>query len=297
MRGRQICEKGTEIERLDEGTYRVASQSNHGFYSVLYSPSGWICSCPDHKNRSVECKHIWACKFSADLRKVVESQQTEIVIEPVNVSSCRFCGSQNIVRDGVRHNKAGNIQVYSCRDCNRYFSFNLGFEKMKASPQAITGAMQLYFSGESLRNVQKFLILQGVKISHVAIYKWISKYVRLMEDYLLLMRPKLGDTWRADELYLKVKGNTKYLYALMDDQTRFWIAQQVAGTKGTADVRTLFRQGRIVAGRNPKTIITDEARISKTLVLSIGPRRRKPERFTSVASDSTRFRRTTRWND
>jgi len=31
---------------------------------------------------------------------------------------------------------------------------------------------------------------------------------------------------RADELYLKVRGNPKYSYALMDDQTRFWIAQQ-----------------------------------------------------------------------
>jgi hypothetical protein len=37
----------------------------------------------------------------------------------------------------------------------------------------------------------------------------------------------------ADELYLKVRGNPKYLFALMDDQTRFRIAQQVADTKYT----------------------------------------------------------------
>src|SRR2546425_4235398 len=70
MRGRQICEKGTEIERLYEGGYRVASQSGQGFYSVLYSPSGdWWCSCLDHANRTVKCKHIWAVEFSVSLRK------------------------------------------------------------------------------------------------------------------------------------------------------------------------------------------------------------------------------------
>ena len=67
----------------------------------------------------------------------------------------------------LRHNKYGAIQKFNCRECNRYFTINLGFEKMHATPEMITSALQLYFTGESLRNVQKFLKLQGVKISHV----------------------------------------------------------------------------------------------------------------------------------
>ena len=31
----------------------------------------------------------------------------------------------------------------------------------------------------------------------------------------------------------------KYLYALMDDETRFWIAQQVADTKYTANMEVM----------------------------------------------------------
>ena len=38
---------------------------------------------------------------------------------------------------------------------------DLGFEKIHAIPKAITSAMQLYFSGESLRK-QKFLKMHGV---------------------------------------------------------------------------------------------------------------------------------------
>jgi transposase-like protein len=80
-----------------------------------------------------------------------------------------------------------------------------------------------------------------------------------MEKYLDKITPQVSDTWRADELFLKVKGNMKYLYALMDDQTRFWIAQEVADTKFTADLRPLFQLGKQVAEKSPKTLITDGA--------------------------------------
>jgi len=130
---------------------------------------------------------------------------------------------------------------------------------MHATPQIITSAMQLYFTGESLRNVQKFLKLQGVKISHVAILKWIRKYVALMNQYLEKIKPNVDDTWRADELYVKIKGDVKYLFALMDDETRFWIAQEVAESKQKHDARQLFQLGKRIAGKQPKTLIMDGA--------------------------------------
>jgi putative transposase len=124
----------------------------------------------------------------------------------------------------------------ACRECSHYFTINLGFEKMHATPQIITRAMQLYFTGELFRNIKQFLKLQGVKTSHVAVYKWIRKYVGLMENYLDKIKPNVGDAWKTDELFLKVKGDMKYLYALMDDETRLWIAQQVNDTKYTANI-------------------------------------------------------------
>jgi len=63
----------------------------------------------------------------------------------------------------------------------------------------------------------------------------------------------------ADELFLKVKGNMRYVYALMDDQTRFWMAQEVADTKYTADLRPLFKLGKAIAEKQPKTLVSDGA--------------------------------------
>lgn len=67
---------------------------------------------------------------------------------------------------------------------------------MHAAPQMITSALHLYFTGESFRNVQKFLKLQGMKMSHVAIYRWVQKYVDLMKSYLEQITPNVSDDWR-----------------------------------------------------------------------------------------------------
>lgn len=81
-----------------------------------------------------------------------------------------------------------------------------------------------------------------------------------MQKYLEQIKPNVSNVWRTDELYVKVKGNNKYLFALMDDETRFWIAQQVADKKNSSDIRPLFKEGKKIAGKKPNILISDGAR-------------------------------------
>ena len=266
VKGNQLAQIEGAVKRVNDGEYRVQSQRTGDWYQVYATERGLRCSCPDFQYRAglpyyghlgkvpFKCKHIFAVELSHALRQAVEKQ---VKIEPVGIQTCLFCSSPNVVKHGILHNGSGDIQRYSCKDCGKRFTQNLGFERMKSSPESITQAMQLYFTGESLRNVQKFLRLQGVNISHVAVYYWIRKYVGLMEKYLDQITPQLSDTWRADELYVKIRGNMKYLFAMMDDQTRFWIAQEVADTKDRHDARGLFHRSAEIAGKNPRLIITD----------------------------------------
>ena len=254
QRGKAIAQSEGQIKRIDANTYEVLSQSGNGKYEVLNTSIGWMCQCPDHIYRGVTCKHIHAVLFSQAIRAEVAINK---VIPQINAKACQYCGSKRIVKDGIRHNKHGDLQIYNCKNCGHYFTINIGFKRMRATPQAITTAMQLYFTGESLRNVQKFLKLQGVKVSHVAILKWIRKYTKLMKKYVEKIVPNVSDTWRADEIRFKVRGNMKYLFAVMDDETRFWIAQEVADTKKYHDVRNLFANSKNLMGKQPKTMITD----------------------------------------
>ncbi len=130
---------------------------------------------------------------------------------------------------------------------------------MKATPETVTMAMQMYFSGMSFEFTAKALKLKGVKISGVGVYKWTKKYVALMERYVEQITTQVGDTWRTDELYIKIRGNMRYLFGMMDDETRFRIAQQVAEHKGTSDVRPMFRESIEVAEKKPMTLISDGA--------------------------------------
>ena len=80
-----------------------------------------------------------------------------------------------------------------------------------------------------------------------------------MQSYVEKIRlPSLGDAWRTDELYVKVKGDMKYMYALMDDDTRFWIAQ-ILRRRIYSGIRPLFRKAKEITGRRPNVLISDGA--------------------------------------
>lgn len=151
-RGKEIAQKEGQISRVTDSYYTVRSQRvTRQVYFVERKAYGWECTCPDFTFRKVKCKHIFAVLFSIQIREVVQVKKIEPI--PSDVSTCIFCKSNEIVKQGLRHNKSGDIQKFGCKACGKYFTINIGFERMKHNPQAITSAMQLYFSGESLRNV------------------------------------------------------------------------------------------------------------------------------------------------
>ncbi len=253
-RGKAIAEKDGQIKRIDDNSYKVKSQSIDSFYNVVSTEIGWKCNCPDHTSRGAKCKHIWAVELSYNIREQVKKN---IILQPIIISDCLFCHSTNLKKNGIRHNKSGDIQRFECLDCHKTFSINIGFEKMKHNPKAVTTAMQLYFSGESLRNTQKSLKFIGTDVSYQTVSNWIEKYSLLMKQYVDKLKPNVGDTWRADEVFVKFSGNMKYLFALMDDETRYWIAQEVADTKFKHDAQSLFHEAKVIAGKKPNVLITD----------------------------------------
>jgi len=254
-KGKQIALK-SDLIRVSDYHYHVHSQTTNRDYDVIRSDGIWHCDCPDHKFRKVCCKHIHAIEFSLKIREEVR-ERNKVTIEPVSIDSCRFCHGKNIKKYGIRRNKHTTIQRFSCSDCHKTFSQNLGFEKMKHNPKGITTAMQLYFSGESLRNVSKSLKLLGMDVTHQTVYNWIEKYTKLMNQYLDKIVPQVGDAWRADEIYMKIRGELKYVFAMMDDETRFWIAQEVGDRKEGHNARGLLQKSKDVTKTKPKVFITD----------------------------------------
>ena len=261
QRGQAIAQLEGHVTRIDDNTYKVKSQTNNGEYTLIQTELGWICECPDSLYRGSYpnykgCKHSYAVVCSQKIRRLVKQTVT---IPSLDLGFCPYCKSRDIIKRGLRHNINGDIQRYGCNSCKREFVRNFAFEGLKASPEIITAALQLYFSGESLRRTQEFLKLQGIRVCHKTVYNWITRYVKLMDLYIEHIKPSVSDAWRTDEIYLKVKGNKKWLFAVMDDETRFWIAQQVADHKGTSDIQPLFRDAKFITRKEPERITSDGA--------------------------------------
>ena len=52
------------------------------------------------------------------------------------------------------------------------------------------------------RNVSDHINLQ---IHFSTIYRWIQKYIPVISSYVNSLKPQLGNRWRADELFVKMK--------------------------------------------------------------------------------------------
>jgi len=267
LRGLEIIGKGNQIKRITPAMYRVNSQTNHGSYLVVKEGNDWSCECSDHKYRGVMCKHIYAVCFSLNLRQRVTVQN--LGIENVAREGCRICGSSNVIKLGLRHNKYGNVQKFACKECGHYYSDNEGFEFAKVTPKAITIALDLFFKGVSLRKICDHLKqFEGIEVTHPAVLKWIRKYLELMKSYVDKFTPQVSGMWHSDEMIINVrktkpteKGNYDWLWNLMDHETRFLLASQVTKQRETKDAREIFHEAKEVAnGQIPDFIVTDKLR-------------------------------------
>ena len=54
-----------------------------------------------------------------------------------------------------------------------------------------------------------------------------------------------------------MKSDRKYLFAMMDNDTRFQIAQEVADSKFKHDVQSLLKMGKQVTKKTPSVFVTD----------------------------------------
>ena len=96
------------------------------------------------------------------------------------IIKCQFCKSTNYVLWGKRKTeKRGIIQTYKCKDCNKRFTNDNGYYRMKNNENIITTSINMYKSKLSSRKMRNQLKRQmETKISHVTILDWARKYVK-----------------------------------------------------------------------------------------------------------------------
>jgi putative transposase len=67
----------------------------------------------------------------------------------------------------------------------------------------------LYFR---FREVEELMLQRGVIVSYETIRRWSAKFGQTYANGLRRYRPRPGDKWHLDEVFVKINGEQKYLW-------------------------------------------------------------------------------------
>ncbi len=62
----------------------------------------------------------------------------------------------------------------------------------------------------SYRDIEELMAQRGVRVSYETIRQWCLKFGQTIADELRRRRPRPGEKWHLDEVYLKINGRTHY---------------------------------------------------------------------------------------
>lgn len=173
---------------------------------------------------------------------------------------CCFCKSQNYAKWGKRKTAhRGFIQTYKCRDCNKRFTNDEGFYRMRNPEDKITQAIDLYFSNLSSRKVRNhFRRHRPDNCSHITVLDWCRKYVLKVTKYTETLQPQLSGKIYADETEINCENRNDIFWCDVDWDTRFINATLYSPTEQDSEDATAFLK-RIIRNGLPKFIRTDAA--------------------------------------
>ncbi len=186
------------------------------------------------------------------------------------MTNCSYCQSQDIIRRGFNYSKDYRIQKYSCKDCNKFFSYKDRLPKNHVSSEIVGLCFDLYLKGLSYRVIrQQILEKFEIKVSHVTIYYWIQQYTGMMKKYVDSLQPEVSVVWQMDETMIPFKGRGliakdnrmikggKWCWVCIDTVTRFAIDMYLANSVGTNDGMRFFKRIKNIIAVQPEVISTD----------------------------------------
>ena len=256
VRGYAILSKGDTPKEIAKETYIVPSQSGNGEYTVTKNGK-WKCSCPDFEKRRMDCKHIHAVKLFFSIQQKIKDDKLEIE-EVIEIPKCIRCNGSDVVKYGKRKCYNKIKQEYRCNDCRKYFISDKDFERIKGDAKTTTLILDLYFKGISLRGIQDHLKqFYNLGLDHSNILRRIQKFSKIINEYVITLKPELSNIWHIDEMKIQADGKWKWLWNMMDADTKFIVSQKVTDRRRIRDCRRLLINAKETAQKEPTFMITD----------------------------------------
>ena len=111
----------------------------------------------------------------------------------------------------------------------------------------------------SLRDVELILAERGIGVTHESVRQWGLKFGADFARRLRRRRPRPGDTWHMDEVFIRIRGQLHYLWRAVD-QHGVVLDILVQERRNATAAKRFFK--RLLAGLKyrPRRIVTDGLR-------------------------------------
>ncbi|MFI6730943.1 IS6 family transposase [Streptomyces atratus] len=126
--------------------------------------------------------------------------------------------------------------------------------------EVISHCVWLYFRFPlSFREVEELMVQRGISVSYETVRRWCLKFGQAYADGLRRRRPRPGDKWHLDEVFIKVNGELKYLWRAVDQNGNvldILVQNRRDKTAARRFFHRLIRKTRTV----PRVVVTDKLR-------------------------------------
>jgi putative transposase len=126
------------------------------------------------------------------------------------------------------------------------------------SGEIISHAVWLYFRfALSLRDVSELMLARDVAVSHETIRQWTQKFGQDYATALRRRRPRPGDKWHMDEIFVKINNVGHYLWRAVE-QDGLVLDVLVQRRRDAVAAKKFFR--KLLKGLRyvPRVIVTDK---------------------------------------
>jgi putative transposase len=109
----------------------------------------------------------------------------------------------------------------------------------------------------SFRDVELIFAERGVPVSHETVRRWCGKFGQAFADRMRRRRPRSGDKWHMDEVFIRIRGVQHYLWRAVDQDGVLLDILVQPGRDAKAANRFLKR---VLKGLQyePRVIVTDK---------------------------------------
>ncbi len=91
------------------------------------------------------------------------------------------------------------------------------YRRHRFPAEIISHSVWLYFRfALSYRDVEEMLAVRGVVLTYETVRDWCRKFGQTFAHDLRRRRPRPGDKWHLDEVFLKINGKQHYLWRAVD---------------------------------------------------------------------------------